>query len=183
MSDTDEEVHQTARQAEAKQQLEKQTIFYPVPDPVDLATFSPDTESIDLSLSRAATLANFSRFVNLRSICLRSNLLKTLRSDDFTVENGLDKIEELDFYDNQLEVIESLGQFETLENLDLSFNRFRKIENLEDLTKLKRLYLVHNQISKIENLDALVNLELLELGDNKLRAIENLNTLSNLTQL
>jgi protein phosphatase 1 regulatory subunit 7 len=184
ISESGEESPRQIDHIEAKQQLEKQTIFYAVPDPIDLTAFSPDTDSIDFSLSRLALLGNFSRFTNLLSLCFRSNLLKTLQSEEFRVEHGLDKIQELDFYDNQIEVIENLNQFEgSLENLDMSFNRFKKLENVERLVKLKKLYLVHNQIGKIENLDTLVGLELLELGDNKLRSIENLDMLKNLTQV
>ena len=168
---------------EKKQQLQSQTIFYPVPDQVDLTTFSVDIDSIDLSLTRLTTLSNFSRFTNLLSLCFRSNLLKTFQSEQFKVQNGLGQIKELDFYDNQIEVIENLNQFTTLEHLDLSFNRLRKVENLEQLINLKKLFFVHNEIGKIENLESLVNLELLELGDNKLRAIENLESLQKLTEL
>jgi protein phosphatase 1 regulatory subunit 7 len=177
------EDHQEVEKDKKRQQLERQTIFYPVADQIDLATFSPDTESIDFSLSRLAALGDFARFTNLQSLCFRSNLLKTLHSDVFIVQNGLGAIKELDFYDNQIEKIEDLNQFVTLEHLDLSFNRLKKVENVEKLVNLKRLYFVHNQIVNIENLESLVNLELLEFGDNKLRTIENINELKNLTEL
>lgn len=161
------------------------TIYYPLPDQVDLTTFEPETDTIDFSMSRVTQLDHvFTRFTGLKSICYRSNLLKSLQSDQFKVENGLAGIKELDFYDNQIEKIENVNQFgATLENLDLSFNRLGKIENLDELVNLKKLYLVHNQIFKIENLDKLTELELLELGDNKIRVIENLEKLEKLTQL
>jgi protein phosphatase 1 regulatory subunit 7 len=169
---------------EKQKQIEQQTIFYPHFEQIDLNTFEEDIEQIDLSLSRLKEIESFARFTNLKSICFRSNLLKSFLSPHFQVSNGLSKIQELDFYDNQIEKVENLGQFATtLENLDLSFNRFKKIENLDELVNLRRLYFVHNQIAKIEHLDALTKLEMLELGDNQLRVIENLSALKNLKEL
>lgn len=163
--------------------LEQQIIYYSYADQVDLTTYSDDTESIDLSMTRLNRINDFSKFINLKTICFRGNLLKTLSDANLDVDKGLHNIKELDFYDNQIEKIENLEQFKTLELLDLSFNRFTKIENLNELVELKKLFLVHNQFGKIENLNCLVKLELLELGDNQLRVIENLSSLKNLTQL
>lgn len=168
---------------EKKNKIEKQIIYYPHAEQIDLNSFSDDVEQIDLSLSRLTKIESFSKFKNLRSLCFRSNLLKTLVSENLNKENGLDKLKEIDFYDNQIEIIENLNQLDTLETLDLSFNRFKKIENLEQLVNLRKIYFVHNQISKIENLSTFVNLEVLELGDNQLRQIENIDTLVNLKEL
>ena len=168
---------------EKQKQIEKQIIYYPHAEQYELNTFDVDVESIDLSLSRLAKIESFSRFKNLKSICFRSNLLKTLNSEFLKAEFGLDKINELDFYDNQIEKIEHLDDLITLEVLDLSFNRFKKIENVNKLINLRKLYFVHNQFTKIENLESLTKLELLELGDNQLRQIENLDTLVNLKEL
>lgn len=169
---------------EKQKKIEQQTIYYPHQEQPDLASFDEDSEDIDLSLSRVKHIDDFSRFKRLRSLCFRSNLLKTFLEENLTIAKGLQLIEELDFYDNQIEKIENLGQFkETLTTLDLSFNRFKKIENLDELVHLRKLFLVHNHINKIENLQTLTKLELLELGDNQLRCIENLNSLTNLTQL
>lgn len=179
----DEHIDEIKKIEEKQKKIEQQTIYYPHQEQVDLATFAEDVEDIDLSLSRIRRIDNFSRFKNLKSICFRSNLLKTLIDENFRVENGLASLEELDFYDNQLEKIENLNQFTNLKSLDLSFNRFKKIENLQQLGNLCKLFLVHNQISKIENLDSFSKLELLELGDNQLRTIDNLNNLINLKQL
>lgn len=148
-----------------------------------MSTYSEDIEQIDLSLTRLTNIENFSKFTNLKSICFRSNLIKTLQDENLKAEFGLSKITELDFYDNQIEKIENLDQFATLELLDLSFNRLKKIENLDQLVNLIKLYLVHNHINKIENLNALTKLEVLELGDNQLRSIDNLDSLKNLSQL
>lgn len=169
---------------EKQKKIEQQTIYYPHQEQPDLATFDEDAEEIDLSLSRVKRIDDFSRFKRLRAVCFRSNLLKTFVEENLNISKGFQTIEELDFYDNQIEKIENLAQFGgTLKTLDLSFNRFKKIENLDDLVNLRKLFLVHNQINKIENLQNLTKLELLELGDNQLRGIENLNALSNLTQL
>ncbi|CAF0855251.1 unnamed protein product [Brachionus calyciflorus] len=168
---------------EKKEKLEKQIIYYSHAEQVDLATYDVDVESIDLSLTRLKSIGDFSRFTNLKSICFRSNLLKTFQDENFKVENGLQNILELDFYDNQIEVIENLNQFKTLQALDLSFNRLEKIENLNELVELKKLYLVHNKFSKIQNLENLTKLEILELGDNQFRTVEKLEKLKNLTQL
>ena len=126
--------------------IDKQIIYYPHAEVIDLNNFSDDVEQIDLSLSRLSEIENFSKFNNLKSICFRSNLLKSLNTKNLNVECGLKLIKELDFYDNQIELIENLNQLVTLECLDLSFNRFNKIENLDKLVNLKKLYFVHNQI-------------------------------------
>ena len=168
---------------EKKKKLEEQIIYYPHSEPVDLSTYGEDIDSIDLSITRLKNIGDFSKFKNLKSLCFRSNLLKTFLDDNLKVEKGLKNINEFDFYDNQIEKIENLNQFKTLQALDLSFNRFKKIENLNELVDLRKLYLVHNQFNKIENLENLTKLEILELGDNQFRVIENLSSLKNLTQL
>ena len=168
---------------EKQQQIERQIIYYPHAEKIDLSTFDDDTDTIDMSLSRLTTIESFAKFTALKSICFRSNLLKTLSTKNLEVENGLAQINELDFYDNQIEKIENLNQLTTLEILDISFNRLSKIENLDKLTNLRKLFLVHNHFTKIENLENLTKLELLEMGDNQLRQIENLDSLVNLQQL
>lgn len=166
-----------------KQQIEKQIIYYPHTEQIDLTSIDPQTEAIDLSQSRLKEIESFSKFLNLKSISFRQNFLKTLVSENLKADKGFDQIKDLDFYDNQIEVIENLNELITLENLDLSFNHFTKIENLECLVGLKKLYLVHNKITKLENLEPFQCLEMLELGDNQIRNIENLNVLKNLKEL
>jgi protein phosphatase 1 regulatory subunit 7 len=167
-----------------RQQIEKQIIYYPHAEEIDLVTFdAEETTEIDLSMSRQDRIQDFSRFKQLTSICFRSNLLKTLVSDNLSKEKGMASVTSIDFYDNQIETIENLDQLDGLETLDLSFNRLKTIDNLEKLEKLAKLYLVHNQISVIQNLDALTNLRTLELGDNHIRKIDNLSCLVNLKEL
>lgn len=184
LKDQEEQDEQELDENELKRkQIEKQTVYYQRLEQVDLVAVDDETESLDLSQTRLTTIENFSKFKNLKSICFRNNFLKTLLTENLSVDKGFSNIIELDFYDNQIEKIENLNQLTTLEILDLSFNKFKKIENLEQLINLRKLYFVHNQITKIENLDTLVNLDMLELGDNQLKVIENLNHLTNLTQL
>jgi protein phosphatase 1 regulatory subunit 7 len=183
MNDQNEEPSLIEINKEKQKKIEKQIIYYPLSEQIDLNTYDEDTDAIDLSLSRLTCIDDFSKFKNLHSICFRSNLLKTLVTNNLLPESGLLHINELDFYDNQIEKIENLNQLATLESLDLSFNRLSKIENLEMLVNLKKLFLVHNHFTKIENLENLTKLELLELGDNQLRQIENLNSFTNLQQL
>jgi len=183
MDDQKKELSLTEINREKQNKIEKQIIYYPLSEQIDLSTYDEDTDAIDLSLSRLTCIDDFSKFKSLHSICFRSNLLKTLVTNNLAPENGLLHISELDFYDNQIEKIENLNQLVTLESLDLSFNRLSKIENLEMLVNLKKLFLVHNHFTKIENLANLTKLQLLEMGDNQLRKIENLNSLTNLQQL
>lgn len=183
MNDQNNEPSLAEINQEKQNKIEKQIIYYPQSEQIDLSTYDEDADSIDMSLSRLTCIENFSRFKNLQSICFRSNLLKTLVTNNLLPENGLLHINELDFYDNQIEKIENLNQLVTLESLDLSFNRLNKIENLDMLVNLKKLFLVHNHFTKIENLENLIKLELLELGDNQLRTIDNLITFTNLQQL
>ena len=166
-----------------KQQIERQTLYYTPLEQLDLVTVEDDIEAIDLSQSRLEAVESFAKFKKLKSICFRNNFLKSLASENLHKEKGFGCINELDFYDNQIEKIENLNQLTTLEILDLSFNKIKRIEHLNELVNLRKLYFVHNQISKIENLDTFVLLEMLELGDNQIKIIENLTNLPNLTQL
>lgn len=175
---SESEIHE-----EKRKQIEKQIIYYPLSEQVDLTKVDNEAESLDLSQSRLDKIESFEKFVKLKSICFRQNFLKTLQTENLSSEKGLNVIKELDFYDNQIEKIENLNQLVTLESLDLSFNHFKKIENLECLVNLKKLFLVHNQIIKCENLETLQQLEMLELGDNQLRQIENIDVLKNLKEL
>jgi len=168
---------------EKKQQIEKQIIYYPHAEQVDISKFDDETEQLELSQSRLKEIESFAKFTNLKSVSFRQNFLKTLASENLKADKGFGSIKELDFYDNQIEKIENLNELVTLECLDLSFNYFKKIENLECLVNLKKLYLVHNKINKVENLAALQSLDMLELGDNQIRLIENVECLSNLREL
>ncbi|KAH9472500.1 hypothetical protein Pst134EA_003109 [Puccinia striiformis f. sp. tritici] len=104
--------------------------------------------------------------------------------DDLTPFSGLEVLEELDLYDNQISKIEGLHQLPNLKTLDFSFNLIRKIENLDSLESLSTLYLIQNKISQIEALDNLAKtLTSLELGSNRIRHITNLSCLINLTEL
>ena len=188
MSDSKENTTQNgqpdpAAAEELRRQIEKQTIYYPHNEQVDLVTVPDDTDTLDFSQTRLTAIQNFSKFTQLKSICFRQNLLKTLATENLKAEHGLGQIKELDFYDNQLEKIENLDELVTLESLDLSFNRLKKIENLDKLVNLVKLFLVHNGINKLENLGALKKLKMLELGDNQLREIENIEELKELEQL
>jgi len=168
---------------EKRKQLEKQIIYYPLHEQLDLTKVESDTENLDLSQSRLDAIGDFSNFTNLISVCFRQNLLKSLASENLNVNKGFGSIKELDFYDNQIEKIENLNDLITLETLDISFNHFKKIENIEKLINLKKLFVCHNKIIKIENLETFEKLEMLELGDNQIRYIENIDVLKNLKEL
>ncbi|KAI6172335.1 UBP-type domain-containing protein [Aphelenchoides besseyi] len=111
----------------------------------DLSAVSNEETELDLTQTISNEIPEISRFTQLKSLTLRTNLIKG-------INNRLDltSLTELDLYDNQ-------------------------IEGLNSLTKLRKLYFVHNKIEKIEGLETLVNLEYLELGDNRIAKIENLD--------
>jgi len=142
-----------------------------------------DFESGDVDLNHARIKSidsvDWSRFSEIESLCLRNNLISSLRG----LEPLAPSLRELDLHDNQLTKIENLEILRELRVLELSYNRFRKIENLESLTTLNKLFIVHNKLTTIENLGALTNLTYLELGDNRIRKIQNLEALVNLEQL
>ena len=169
--------------SEKRKQLEKNIIYYPIGEQLDLAAQEPNIEQLDLSQTRLVKIESFAKFTNLKSVCFRQNLLKTLATGNLKADQGFSSIKELDFYDNQIEKIENLNELVTLEILDLSFNHFKKIENLENLVNLRKLFLVHNKITQIENLNTFQSLEMLELGDNQIRTIDNLEILTNLKEL
>lgn len=171
-------------------------------------------QEVDLTHGRVeAVPTNLTRFTNMRSLCLRQNLLTEIKHLD--AASIAVTLTQLDLYDNQITRIDGLDALVNLEcvarshllalipyshrHLDLSYNRLRKIENLGALKKLRVLYLVHNKIRRIEGLEGNLELELLELGariispallnvslcagDNRIRKLESVNHLSKLRQL
>ncbi|MCP9264017.1 Phosphatase 1 regulatory subunit 7 [Dirofilaria immitis] len=138
----------------------------------DLNEFDVDSEAIDLNQCRVDTIPDFSRFTQLKELCMRQNLLTSL-SDHLAIAT----LTQLDLYDNQIEVISNLDKLVNLEILDLSYNRIRKIEGLSALFNLKRIYL------KLENIGHLQHLCELYIGKNKIQKFENLENLTRLTVL
>ncbi|KAK4703770.1 protein phosphatase 1 regulatory subunit 7, partial [Phenoliferia sp. Uapishka_3] len=95
---------------------------------------------------------------------------------------GLEKLEELDLYDNRLKSVKGLEGLVAIKSLDLSFNLIRSIRDLDDESpdspfaypQLDHLYLIQNKLSKIEGVRHRTGLDYLELGGNRIRTIENL---------
>ncbi|VDM41092.1 unnamed protein product [Toxocara canis] len=138
-----------------------------------------EAESLSLIRRRIRKIENYGRMKNLKSLCLRWNLISKIENLD-----GLNHLRNrCDTSYLQISEIAGLESLVTLEVLDMSFNRIAKIGGLDTLVNLKALYLVHNKIRKIENLRALKKLELLELGDNHIQCIENVNGLKRLQKL
>ncbi|KAI6183740.1 UBP-type domain-containing protein [Aphelenchoides bicaudatus] len=144
----------------------------------DLTGYSDDASDIDLTQCVANEVPILSRFQQLKTLVLRTNLLKQI-NDNLTMTT----LTELDLYDNQIEQIRGLDALVNLETLDLSYNRIKSIEGLSNLTKLERLFLVNNKISAIKGLESATRLKLLELGDNRIRKIENIGHLTELHEL
>ncbi|KII66700.1 Protein phosphatase 1 regulatory subunit 7 [Thelohanellus kitauei] len=136
-------------------------------------------EELDLSFSRIDEIPTLKDFQNLRRLCLRQNLIKTIEDP-----NRLpDHLESLSLYGNLLTAVKNIDHLHDLTYLDLSFNRIKQIENIETLVKLEELYFANNRIREIKNLEPFVNLRLLELGSNKIKMIDGLETLVNLEEL
>ena len=147
-----------------------------------LNDFPRDIEDIELLHLKIQSISalGFSNFPNVKTVCLRQNLITSLEG----LEDLPETLEELDLYDNRFSHIGShLKHFKHLKSLDLSFNKVRHLKNFEHLKELEKLYLCQNKISKIENLDTFTNLTYLELGANRIRKIEGLEKLVNLEQL
>jgi len=139
----------------------------------------PDAEVIDFEHCRIEEVKGLSKLKQVKSICLRNNLLKTIHGFNEVAST----ITELDLYDNQVKKMENLDELKDLEILDLSFNLFRKIQGLDNLTKLHKIFLLSNKFTQIENIGHLTNLKMLELGDNRIRKIENVSSLMHLEEL
>ena len=75
---------------EKLKKIERQIIYYPHAEQIDLNNFENDVENIDFSMSRITKIENFSKFTNLKSLCFRSNLLKNLVTENLKKEFGLD---------------------------------------------------------------------------------------------
>ncbi|KAJ3394835.1 hypothetical protein HDU92_006501 [Lobulomyces angularis] len=141
-----------------------------------------DITVLDLTHNRLTTLEdlNIDRFVNLKKISLRQNLLT--KFDSINLKN--DNVLELDLYDNRISKIENFSLlYKNLQYLDLSFNKIKNISDIENLVELAELFLIGNKITVIEGLEKLKKLKNLELGANKIRKIENLDTLVQLDSL
>lgn len=149
------------------------------------ADLPDDTESIDLIHLKIRSLEdlNLLRFRQLKSLCLRQNLIESISELEVL---PAETMEELDFYDNRIKHISSnLNTLVNLKNLDLSFNNIKHIKNIDKLVNLENLYFVQNKISSIENLSTLRKLKNLELGGNRITEIgaESLKGLDNLEEI
>ncbi|KDQ14279.1 hypothetical protein BOTBODRAFT_174788 [Botryobasidium botryosum FD-172 SS1] len=151
-----------------------------------LVDFPDETEEIELIHSRITSLTplRLPRFAgSLKKLCLRQNFLAALDPADF---QPLTRLEELDFYDNQLKNLgDALVGLDKLAVLDLSFNLLRAVpDTISSLTSLATIYFVQNKITKIDDLHPFgATLKSLELGGNRIRKIENLDALVNLEEL
>ncbi|KAI5452218.1 protein phosphatase regulatory subunit Sds22 [Naganishia albida] len=161
-------------------------------DPDFLKDYPDDTTDLHLQHLRLATEnlldLHFPRFgKHLQRLCLRQNSLTSpLPAEAF---QGLEALEELDFYDNKLGHRvhdEELAGCPNLQSLDLSYNNIKHLPSLTTQRHIHTIYFVQNKISKIEpgQLDwAADSLKSLELGGNRIRIIENLEKLTLLEEL
>ncbi|AFZ81145.1 leucine rich repeat domain-containing protein [Theileria equi strain WA] len=137
-----------------------------------------DAEEIELHLSRIRCIENLESCVNLKKLCLVSNVIEKIEN----LGNNL-ALEHLDLYQNKITVIENINHLTNLKILDLSFNHVSKIENIDALVKLEELYLSNNHIKKIENVSQFTQLKLLEVGSNKISNYGEVEYLKSLTAL
>lgn len=155
----------------------------------DLTLEDEDLDLSHLSLkTRDLRQLNLPRFArHLKRLVLRQNLITKIGASDV---GALEKLEDLDLYDNSLE--KTYGDVLTagcpnLKSLDLSFNALRHASNLSPLAKLTHLYLVQNKIARVRPGDFVAplshSLVSLELGGNRLRKIEGLEELTGLEEL
>ncbi|SCV04804.1 LANO_0G12530g1_1 [Lachancea nothofagi CBS 11611] len=139
---------------------------------VDLTEDLPEeTEAIDLVHLRIRSMEDLElqRFKQLKSLCLRQNLIESMSEVDVL---PVETMEDIDLYDNKIKHISNnINKLVNLKSLDLSFNKIKHIKNLENLTNLENLYFVQNKIEQVENLETLKSLKNLELGGNKIQEI------------
>ena len=95
---------------------------------------------------------------SIQKLDLSMRNIQSIQPQDFA---GLDKLENLNLYENRITKIDYLPK--SLKVLTLTFNKITKIENLPP--SLEELGLADNQISKIENLpESLTHLALSDFG-------------------
>ena len=75
--------------------------------------------------------------------------------------------------DNQISVIEGIGNCHRLQHFSIGHNQIEKISGLRNIP-LKALNLCHNKIKKIEDLETLSLLQAINLSGNKIRSLEGL---------
>jgi Leucine-rich repeat (LRR) protein len=95
----------------------------------------------------------------------------------------LEKVTELNLYDNQLTDVKGLEKLTQLTYLDLRRNRLTDVKGLEKLTQLKTLYLSVNKLTDVTGLEKLTQLKMLSFILNKLTDVAGLENLTNLTVL
>eukprot|EP00559_Dactyliosolen_fragilissimus_P004222 CAMPEP_0184865760 /NCGR_PEP_ID=MMETSP0580-20130426/18958_1 /TAXON_ID=1118495 /ORGANISM="Dactyliosolen fragilissimus" /LENGTH=342 /DNA_ID=CAMNT_0027365071 /DNA_START=303 /DNA_END=1331 /DNA_ORIENTATION=- len=111
---------------------------------------------------------------------------------------GLKKLEVLELYDNQIELLENLSPSngkdnskeddepgipgKTLKVLDMSYNVLRKMEPVKLCPNLLELYLANNKLKEIKGIENLNKLRKLDLGANRIREMDS-TQLSGLTSL
>ena len=95
----------------------------------------------------------------------------------------MNRVEELDLSNQQLQYISGLDHLHNLRRCCLSDNEISVIEGLEKNLRLEDLNLENNRIASIDNIFSLVRLKKLELGHNRISKIPALDMFSKLTQL
>lgn len=116
-------------------------------------------------------------------VCLRR---LSLCDNDITVIEGLGdctRLEELCLEDNRITQIGGLGACLNLKRLDLGSNKIASVANLEKLTALTQLALEDNEITSLEGIPCCKSLMELYLGNNRLDQLRQIQALKLLPKL
>ena len=96
-------------------------------------------------------------------------------------KSDLEKVTELNLFDNQLTDVKGLEKLTQLKKLFLSNNQLTEVpKGLEKLTQLTDLWLTHNQLTDVKGLEKLTQLKGLDLNTNQLTSVQGLEKLTQL---
>ena len=115
----------------------------------------------------------FSVLYNKKKIDLSSENLS-----DISILFGLDKLEELILFRNEISDISTLSYLKNLKFLDLGNNNITDVSSLKSLKNLEQLYLQENSIIDPSPLSSMTSLQILNLEKNQITNFSSLEVLN-----
>mmetsp|Transcript_2371 Transcript_2371/g.2649 ORF Transcript_2371/g.2649 Transcript_2371/m.2649 type:complete len:417 (+) Transcript_2371:104-1354(+) len=168
---------------------------HPIRYPSDVMEFDVDQDYLEIIGTSGQKITHMGKDLmkqvspSITHLIFRSHLITRMEGI-----KGLNKLEVLELYDNQVESLEELVDEDeeqsnwtgfNLKTLDMSYNVIRDMNPVKFCPNVVELYLANNKIKVISGLSNLTNLRKLDLGANRIRVMDEtqLSGLVNLEDL
>jgi len=168
---------------------------HPIRYPSDVMEFDVDQDYLEIIGTSGQKITHMGKDLmkqvspSITHLIFRSHLITRMEGI-----KGLNKLEVLELYDNQVESLEELVDEDeeqsnwtgfNLKTLDMSYNVIRDMDPVKFCPNVVELYLANNKIKVISGLSNLTNLRKLDLGANRIRVMDEtqLSGLVNLEDL